>query len=521
MSATDPIPSLRAALPDLELSQDGLDLYSTDVFYRALHLPLAVARPNEIAQVLALVDQARKLRLTLMTRGAGLSYSAGYLAPNDRTVLVDMQGMNRITELNVEDRFVTVQPGVTWSQLREALAPHGLTTPFWGTFSGQFATVGASVSQGAKFFGSASRGGSAESVLGLKVVTGTGEVLTTGAAASTEPTAPFFRNYGPDLTGPFLGDTGAFGIKVEITLVLIPAAQAMGYGTFSFADPKKQMEAMGRIGAEMLATECQGMDPFSARARLASEGLTKDVGLLWKIMRNSGGVVQALRNGATIALNGRRFAKGDGYLMNVVCEGRDTADAQSRIRRVRQIAASCGGRELPSSIPRALRAMPFPPMDSLLTPSGKRMNWLHVVVPNSLGAKCFEVTERIFERNAGAMKAAGIDRGYLLSTHGPTAVGVETLLRWGDAPLPIHTHYMSDPSKVRKREDNPASRAVLEQLSAEILQEWRALGGVHMQIGKKYPYLETRLPETAGLLRDLKARLDPDGIINTGNVFVG
>ena len=55
-------------------------------------------------------------------------------------------------------------------------------------------------------------------MLGLEVVTGTGELLVTGSAAAASAASPFFRNYGPDLTGHFLGDSGAFGIKVEATL---------------------------------------------------------------------------------------------------------------------------------------------------------------------------------------------------------------------------------------------------------------------------------------------------------------
>ena len=37
-----------------------------------------------------------------------------------------------------------------------------------------------------------------------------------------------------------------------------------------------------------------------------------------------------------------------------------------------------------------------------------------------------------------------------------------------------------------------------------------------MQIGKDYPYMETRKPETAGLVRQLKSALDPDGLLNPG-----
>jgi FAD/FMN-containing dehydrogenase len=281
------------------------------------------------------------------------------------------------------------------------------------------------------------------------------------------------------------------------------------------------MNVMGQIGAEMLATECQGMDPFTARARMARGGLAGDFRTLLQVVAGSGGVIAGLRNGFQIALNGRRFVDKVGYLMNCVTEGLDAKDANSRLNRARSIARAGGGREIPASIPKVLRAMPFPRMNGLLTPSGKRMNWLHVVVPNSLGGKCFQVTEDVFLRNTDLMKAHGIDRGYLLSTHGPSGVGVETLIRWSDAPYPIHTHYMTDSEKaaLKVRRDDPQARLAVERLSGELLDEWRRLGGVHMQVGRKYPYLETRLPETAGFLCNLKSTLDPDGIMNPGNVF--
>lgn len=160
-------------------------------------------------------------------------------------------------------------------------------------------------------------------------------------------------------------------------------------------------------------------------------------------------------------------------------------------------------------------------MNGLLTPSGKRMNWLHTVVPNSRGGACYGATEAVFERHAGSMQQLGIDRGYLLSTHGPSGVGVETLIRWPDAAYPIHTHFMTETEqrKLKSRAANPEAQAVVAQLSTEILESWRGLGGVHLQIGRKYPYLHTRLPETAQLLRQLKSVLDPDGVINPGNVF--
>ncbi|KKB09298.1 FAD-binding oxidoreductase [Devosia chinhatensis] len=516
----DPAAWLAKQLPGLNIETGDLDLYATDVFYEASHKPIAVLHPTSEDDVVRIIREAKDLNIGVYTRGGGLSYSAGYLPARPNCALIDLSALDKIIEINAQDRYVTVEAGVTWAALRDALRPLGLTTPFWGTFSGLHATVGGAVSQGAKFFGSASRGSSAESVLALRVVIGTGELIQTGSAGG-DNTSPFFRNYGPDLTGIFLGDCGAFGIKTQITLQLIPAAKGEAFVSFSFDDPAAQMRAMAQIGAELLASECLGMDPFSAQSRMQSDGLVADLKTVGQIIKGASSLTSGLRDATLIALHGRRFAKKVGYLMNAVVEGGDQHEADRKARRVCAIARDAGGREIPASIPRVMRALPFPPMSGLLTPSGKRMAWLHTVVPNSLGAECFTRTEAVFERDAEALKAAGISHGYLLSTHGPSGVGVETLIRWSDAPLPIHLDFMSEAQRaaLKRRADNPASRETLKALTQSILGEWRALGGVHMQIGRKYPYMETRQPAVRALLDQLKAQFDPSDIMSPGNLF--
>ena len=73
--------------------------------------------------------------------------------------------------------YVTVQPGVTWEELDIALRSHNLITPFWGPFSGKFATIGGSISQNAASFGSAKHGPSGNSLTGVEVVVADGRVI--------------------------------------------------------------------------------------------------------------------------------------------------------------------------------------------------------------------------------------------------------------------------------------------------------------------------------------------------------
>ena len=96
--------------PGLEIRTTDLALFQTDIYYAANHLPLAVVAPRSASEIAELVKSARELGLTLTSRGAGLSYSAGYIPSDNRTVIIDLSAMNRILELSTVDRFVTVEP---------------------------------------------------------------------------------------------------------------------------------------------------------------------------------------------------------------------------------------------------------------------------------------------------------------------------------------------------------------------------------------------------------------------------
>ena len=126
-----------------------------------------------------------------------------------------------------------MQAGVTWAQLYEALKPKGLRLPFFGTFSGVRATVGGGMSNGALFFGTARYGTGADNLLGLEVVLADGTRVRTGQAAFKNG-KPFYRTYGPDLTGLFTHDAGTLGIKTEATLRLIQWPEEYGYLSFVF-----------------------------------------------------------------------------------------------------------------------------------------------------------------------------------------------------------------------------------------------------------------------------------------------
>ena len=166
----------------LEGMGDAVIGMATDV-YRARALPLAVVRPASVEDLQLAVRTATAAGIAVYTRGGGASYTDGYLPTRADSILIDMGGLDRIVEINEADGYVTVEAGVTWASLRDALAPRGMRTPFFGPFSGIAATVGGSLSQHAVSHGSGGHGISAQSLISLDVVTADGALLRTGAAA--------------------------------------------------------------------------------------------------------------------------------------------------------------------------------------------------------------------------------------------------------------------------------------------------------------------------------------------------
>ena len=91
----------------------------------------AIVRPRDAQEVQALVRACLERGTPIVTRGGGMSYTSGYLASAPESVLVDMARMNEIVEVNLEDRYVTVEVGCSWQKLHEHLTPLGVRTPFW------------------------------------------------------------------------------------------------------------------------------------------------------------------------------------------------------------------------------------------------------------------------------------------------------------------------------------------------------------------------------------------------------
>ena len=516
--------ALQAELNDLVgsefVSADPLecDYFAQDVFTRATPAGLVVS-PADAAQLAAVVKRATAHGRAVVPRGGGMSYTSGYVPQETDSVLVDTSRMCRVLELNQEDMYVTVEAGITWRALAEALRGTGLRTPYWGTLSGRFATVGGGVSQNSIFWGSARYGTAADSVIGLEVVLADGSILRTGAGAQANA-RPFFRHFGPDLTGLFTGDCGALGCKATVTLALIPEPPHRAFGSFAFDDYPASVAAMSDIARADLVTECFGFDPYLQRQRMKRESLAADARQFAGLLKAAGGVGRALADGAKAALAGRHFMDEVKWSFHVMIEERTRDGAAACLRQVKEIVARHGGRNLPDSIPKLVRANPFGPVNNMLGPEGERWLPVHALVPHSAATETLARVEAVFERHRERMQGFEIHTGYLLATVATHCFVVEPVFFWPDAIEEMHRRSV-EPEHLRRLRGfpaNPEARAAVTAIKEELSDLFRELGAVHLQVAKAYRYREGLRPETLELVRQLKQVVDPHRRMNPGSL---
>lgn len=494
-------------------------LFSQDIWKKG-ELADFIIRPADTQQLSDAVKIAARGKIRLNPRGAGMSYTNGYTPSEHKTGMIDFTGMDKILEINTDDMYVTVQCGVTWSQLYAALKPHGLRTPFWGPLSGLTSTIGGGLSQNNAFFGAGLYGPSTDSVTSLTLVLADGTILKTGTAGSRNG-KPFWRQYGPDLTGLFLADAGALAYKAEASLRLIPMPKAEGALSFEFDtrdDWAAAHQAIARLG---LASELFGFDPNLQAVRMKRASLAADVKTLTNVItQQKGGLLKGLKEGAKVALAGRSYMDDVAFSCHLIVEGHSDAEVKAKLDTIRHIALEHNGRGIENSIPKIMRANPFGPLNSILGPQGERWVPIHGIVAIGDGSDCLAEIDALFKRHEAELEQLEITVGYLLTTLSTNGFLIEPVFIWPEELWPIHEQTV-EPSvlkRAKRFETNPDATDMVTQLRQDILDIFTKYGAAHFQIGRTYPFRETREDAAGQLLDQIKTLLDPDRVINKGSL---
>jgi D-lactate dehydrogenase (cytochrome) len=491
--------------------------YSSDLSYRPHATAAAVIQPGTVEELAKAVGASTRAGFAVVARGGGMSYTSGYTPDRDSTVLVDMRRLNRILEVNTEDMYVVVECGCTWKELFEKLQPLGVRTPYWGPLSGMYATVGGALSQNSLFHGSGVHHTVAESLLGLRVVLADGSVLTTGSSAHKNSNA-FWRHFGPDLTGIFTADTGAFGIKAVAVLRLITTPKHTAYLSYKFDRIEQMLAAQLRIARLDISSECYGFDPYY-NAGFEKQGITFEEGLsiVGKIARKGG--LKGLKKAAQVAMGGKRILKSVPYSLHMTFDGHTEAVAAEHMDLAADICVEEGGTEMANAIPTVFRANPFGGVRTILLGSDGEI-WIpvHGFFPLSKAIPAAQATEKFLAENQVLMDQWDIKTSYLTCFAGAEFV-IEPSLYWRDQ-LGEFRLSLIEPEFAEKWKHFPpdeARRRVALQLRDGLRDLYDRVGGLHLQIGKYYPYLSIMNNEvTPRVVRGVKDVLDPQHLINPG-----
>jgi D-lactate dehydrogenase (cytochrome) len=505
-AASDP-QSLIAQLVDIVgadavlTSVEDRQFYSMDFSEQPAELPIAVVTPTSAEDTAAIVKVAAPAGVAVNTRGGGMSYTRGHCPIRPETIIVDARGLNRVLEINTVDRYVTTETGVTWAEMRAALSGTGFRVPYLGTLSGNFATIGGGLSQNATGMGRVTL---AEHVLGLEVVLGDGQILKTGSWAGKD-TPPFYRYFGPDLSGVFLCDSGAFGIKTKVTLLLEPWPK-MSFGCFAFDNRLDLVATQAAFAQTGLPTEAP---PPEERRRMVRQ-----------FLRDHPNKLRAIRSLMRAwHPKGLGFLKGQPNAMYFVTEAHDQAAADRMMRTLYRIARSHNGRALPTAIPFGLRYGPFVNVGEIIvTPKGEVNFPINAKFPASKAVEAMQAFLDFVAENDALLREHGIRVACNSLLHGHFW-GIEPVLFWRRPLTAYRAHYapMDRRDLAQDVEGSSETTAAAIDFRYRLTRMFRSMGSLHVQWAKAYPFAEALAGGPAWtLLSKIKGAADPYHIINPG-----
>lgn len=209
-------------------------------------LPQAVVFATDADQVRELVLLCNTHGIPLIARGRGTG-TTGATVPDRGGIVLSLERMNRILEINSDDRLAVVQPGVSNLELQQAAGQQGFFWPPDPT-SAAVCTVGGNLAYNSAGPRAVKYGTPRENTLGLRAVSGAGREIRTGVRTTKGVV-------GYDLTRLLIGSEGTLAIITEATLKLTPLAESKRTLQAVYQDMNSAAAAVAAIMAQPL-TPC-------------------------------------------------------------------------------------------------------------------------------------------------------------------------------------------------------------------------------------------------------------------------
>lgn len=412
-----------------------------------------VCNTNEVSEIVKIANQ---FLIPIVPRGSGTSLSGGPL-PVKGGIVLDFSKWNNKLIIHPEDLVAEVSPGVITAHINEKANEYGLMYPP-DPSSSKVSTIAGNLAENAGGARGLKYGVTKDYVLGLEVVTATGEIIRTGGSTVKNVT-------GYDLTKLIVGSEGTLAIITNATLRLIPKPKATRTAMFSFSDIVDSGKAISKIlTSGILPSKMEIMDKHCIHAIESYEpfGFPLDVEaiLLVEIDGHPLAMDQELKQMVEICQ--RLHSKG--------VKIATTDDEANELWRARKLVSPAIVREKPTKISEDA-TVPISKIPDMF----KRLN---------------EIREK-YKLNLVVFGHAGDGN--------------------------LHPNIIADARDYE--EMRRVEKAVAEIFEAAV-ELGGTLSGEHGIGVMKAPFMEMELgTETLRLMKGIKDAWDPNGILNPGKIF--
>ena len=416
--------------------------------------PDAVVFCESTEEVAAAVALADRYAVPVIPFGVGSSLE-GHLLAVQGGISIDVSRMNRVLQVNPEDLTVMLEPGVTREQLNREIRDTGL---FFPIDPGANASLGGMAATRASGTNAVRYGTMRENVLGLTVVTASGEVIRTGTRAKKS-------SAGYDLTRLMVGSEGTLGVITEITLKLYPIPEAISAAVVVFDRIESAVNTtIQMIQLGLPIARCELLDVNAVRAVNRHDKLALREGPM--LLMEFHGTEAGVKEQAEMAQQIARENGGEDF------QWATTPEERTRLWTARHRAYFAG-----------LQMKP-----------GCRTVTTDTCVPIS------RLTECISQAVADA-EAAGLQ--YYIVGH------------VGDGNF--HIAYLIDPAQPQERET--AERLNDQLVHRALAMEGTCTGEHGIGLHKQGFLVDEAGSGAVEMMRTLKRALDPKNILNPGKIF--
>jgi glycolate oxidase len=211
--------------------------YSYDATQQSF-LPEVVVHPGSAEEISDILKLANRELIPVFPRGAGSGFSGGSL-PTKGGIVLCTERLDWILQIDEENLIAVVQPGVVTEKFQQAVEKVGLFYPP-DPASLKFSTLGGNVAECAGGPRCVKYGVTKDFIIGLEVVTPTGDIITTGG-----PTMKGVVGY--DLTKLLCGSEGTLGVITRIVIKLLPLPEAKKTMLVLFASIDGAAQAVSAI----------------------------------------------------------------------------------------------------------------------------------------------------------------------------------------------------------------------------------------------------------------------------------